>query len=154
MSSNLEKADDTTGIGCVLRFSGDEFNVNALLSHITIKPCHVRKKGHPTFGPESRVATYTGFNISTSDASEHDLNTQISDTLTFLQGHENELAYIMSFPGIASAEIDFSVECRVGTRESFIQNKRLPSALLLIAGRLGIDINLSLYPPTSSNTEL
>jgi hypothetical protein len=136
--------DEENGMGCVLRVWGDEFDIDNLLSHVRITPCSVQRKGLPRFGPQSRVATATGFNIVTSEASECDLSVQINDTIAFLRLHNDDLAAIMSFPGVAGAMLDFSVESRLGG-DIIGQNDSLPSELLLLAGTLGIGINLTQY---------
>src|SRR5262245_19504437 len=103
---------DASGMGCVLRVWGDEFEIDELLSRLSISPCHIRRKGLPMFGPQSKIAEHSGFNVATSDASECDLPAQIKDTVAFFRLHKEDLANIMSFPGIAGAMLDFSVESR------------------------------------------
>jgi hypothetical protein len=148
MSLDSEDNDAPTvnanGMGCVLRVWGDEFEIDKLLSRISISPCHVRRKGLRTHGPRSRIADSTGFNVPTSDASEHDLSAQIDDTIAFFRLHEADIAAIMSFPGIAGAMLDFSVASRLGG-DIIGQDDFLPSELLLLAGTLGIGINLTQY---------
>jgi hypothetical protein len=150
----MRTEDESTGMGCVLRVRGDEFDIDNVLSRIKITPCHVQTKGFPRFGPKSKIAQYTGFNVATSDASERDLAAQVRDTIGFLRIHGEELALIMSFAGITVAELDFAVECRIGRNDVFAQNDYLPPELLLLAGKLGIGINFTLYPARNEVDEL
>jgi hypothetical protein len=136
---------DPSGIGCVLRVWGDEFDVDNLLSRVSIKPRNVQRKGIPRFGPQSKVAEETGFYVVTSKASEYNLPAQVDDTIAYLRGHGKELATIMSCPGIFGAALDFSVASRLGHNDIVAQNDFLPSELLLLAGTLGIGINVTQY---------
>ena len=131
---------DTTGAGCVLRVSG-EFEVDALLSRITIVPYRIDRKGQPRVGPKSTVSAYDSFHVATSDAGWCDLERQIGDTIEFLRNHRQDVAYVMSFPGVSEAELDFAV----ARRDVAVQNDYFPAELLRLAGDLGIGINISHY---------
>jgi hypothetical protein len=141
-----QSTDDATGMGCVLRVSGDDFDVDDLQSRLRIVPVHVERKGKPRFGHASKIADSTSFNIVTSEVSEHDLSAQIRDTVAYLQRHGEDVQRIMSFPGVTSAVLDFAIE----RRDVVVQNDYLPPELLLLAGKFGIGINLSQCPPCDS----
>jgi hypothetical protein len=91
----------------VLRVSGDNFDIEDLLSHIKLVPCATFRKGQPKPSLKSQIANHTGFNIVTSDVSLCDLPAQISDTITFLINHNDDLSFITSFPGVTGATLDF-----------------------------------------------
>jgi hypothetical protein len=130
------------GMGCVLRVSGDDFAVDELLSRISLKPCHVSRKGQLRLGGTSRISKATSFNVVTSNSSHQDLKGQIDDTISFLLSHREDLDYIVSFPGVAGAELDFGI----ARRDVYVQNDYFPAELLSLAGDLGIGIVLSQYP--------
>ena len=140
-------------MGCVLRVRGDEFDIDNLLSILKLTPCHVQRKGHRRFGPKSRVAEYTGFNVSTSDASEDDLQCQISDTISFIERNIADLQTLMSYPGVRGAELGFSIRSRLRQPNVWAQNDYLPPKILLLAGQLGLAINLTQYSEYSDADE-
>jgi hypothetical protein len=136
---------DRSGMGCVLRVWGDEFNVDDLLSRVSIQPGNVQRKGTPRFGPQSKVAEETGFYVVTSEASEYNFPAQVHDTIAYLRAHGNELATIMSYPGVSGVALEFSVASRLGHNDIVAQHDFLPSELLLLAGSLGIGIYVTQY---------
>jgi hypothetical protein len=153
MQVDSDLGSKAEGMGAVLRVRGDDFDVDDLLRKISLSVCHVERKGQPRFSPRSRIADCTGFNASTSEASERDLPKQVEDTIKYLRLNESDLKNVMSFPGVTDAEIDFAVECRLNSTDIFAQNDYLPPELLALAGNLGIGINLTLYPASTSEGE-
>jgi hypothetical protein len=135
-----------TGMGCVLRVWGEDFAVDELLSRVNLRPCKIFRKGQKEHGPNSNTADNTGFYVVTSERSENDLDGQVEDTIDYLTTHRTELASIMSFPGVQSATLDFSVSCKIGANRIVVQNDFLPVELIKLSGELGLAINLSLYP--------
>lgn len=131
--------------GCVLRVSGKNLDIDALLASISLVPCHVERKGQPRFERSKRIATYSGFNVSTSDAPGTDVPSQVRDTVAFLQTNREDLQQVMHFPGVEDARLDFGIACRLGD-EVAAQFDYYPPDLLRLAGELGLGIEISLYP--------
>jgi hypothetical protein len=139
---------------CVLRAVGTDFDVDAFLATSGFEMCGVRRKGEPRLRskPDGPRNESSGFNADVSTKAWNDLPGQIQDAKVFLSENEEELRRLRSFPGVEGVELDFPIELRVGENEIVVQSDRLPASLLLAAGRLGIDIVLTLYPPSDEAT--
>ncbi len=138
--------------GCVLRISGDEFDLDALLASIDVSPCHVQRKGAPRFESGRSIAEYTGFNIDVSKDDGNDLAHQVRDATQFLATSRTAIQRAVNYPGVEHAELDFCVNCRLGNGVA-VQNNSLSSDLLKLAGDLGVDVNVSIYSsPNGANS--
>jgi hypothetical protein len=49
--------------------------------------------------------------------------------------------------GIELAILDFGIDCQIDGKDHLMQSEVLPSSLLLLAGNLGLSIELSFYSP-------
>ena len=132
---------------CVLRASGRGFDVDTFLAASSLDICAVHRTGEPrlTSQPDGPRTEASGFNANVSARESSDLPEQVRDATSFLAENEQELRRLRSFPGVDGLELDFAVELRIGVT-AVTQSDRLPANLLLAAGRLGIDIVISLYP--------
>jgi hypothetical protein len=135
---------------CVLRAGGPNFEVDAFLVTSSLEAIRVRRKGEPRFAskPDGPRSERSSFNAGVSSKDWNDLPGQIDDAKAFLADYESELQRLRSFPGVDGVEIDFPMNLRIGTNEIAVQSDRFPADLLLAAGRLGIDIVMTIYPPT------
>ncbi len=131
---------------CVLRASGIEFDVDGFLRVSSLAPCAVHRRGTPRL--PGRVHESSGFNIAVSDASWSDLPSQIADAEQFLSRHSREIERLMRFPGVEGAVLDFPVNLRIGDGV-VAQFDRFPASLVRAAGRLGLSLELSIYPGKS-----
>lgn len=111
-------------MSCVFRVSA--LNLEVVLANVSIKPYRL----------ENRTAH---FNVS--DAEFEDLARQTRDAIAFLRDNSADLTVIMSAQE-ASGGLDFAVDVRA---EGF-QFKTFDRALIRLAGELGLDITMSLYP--------
>ena len=130
-------------MSCVLRVSGDDFNIENFMRITGLKPCMVFKKGEPRFKlrPRWKRFTESGANFVVSDADFEYLIKQIKDSIKFLRKYGAKLeSYRNSHKD--SMSLDFAVD----QRDGWGQSDRFPSELLFLAGSLGIDIQLSQYP--------
>jgi hypothetical protein len=135
---------------CVLRAGGPNFEVDTFLATSSLEVISVRRKGEPrpASKPDGPRSEQSGFNVGVSSKDWNDLPGQIDDAKAFLAEHEAELRRLRSFPGVDGVEIDFPMNLRIGTNNIAVQSDRFPAELLLAAGRLGIDIVMTTYPPT------
>ena len=108
----------------------------------TLEPYHVHRRGE--IWRRTERFTHSGLRCDVSEA-EGSLAAQAADAISFLSTHEAELERLRAFPGAEDLRLDFGYF----RREVFVQNDYLPPELLLRAGRLGIGIELSLYPTPS-----
>ena len=129
--------------GCVLHASGDDFRVDAFLADSGLQPYRMHHRGDMARG--ARRFTDSGLSLDVSSA-DGDLDAEIADAIRFLSTHEAELWRLHDFPGVTDMRLDFGYY----RREVAAQFDYLPPDLLARAGRLGIGIELSLYPAPQS----
>lgn len=136
--------------GCVLHVHGEAFDPAAFLATASLQPYDSFRKGDRRF-PQSRrspkVWEVGGFKCLVSDR-EGDLAGQVADAIAFLTRNHDDLVRLSGFP-VESAYLDFGYDCRLG-EEVHIQCEWLPPELLRLAGKLGLAIELSLYPALRS----
>jgi len=133
-------------VGCVLRVSGRSFDVDAYLrTRAPLVPAAVHRRGQPKFQtqPKGRRNRRSGCNIIVSKMDFSDFPGQVRDAVRFLSGKSRAIRTLMRRPGVESASLDFGVERRP---EAVVQVDSFPRELVSLAGRLGLSIELSLYP--------
>lgn len=137
---------------CVLRAFGTNFDVEAFLSASTIKSCAIHRKGEPRLKakPQGEKREGSGFNAEVSSRGFERLSGQVADALEFLKTHAGELRRLRTFPGVERVTLDFPIEQRVGIGEVVVQGEHLPASLLLAAGSLAFDIDITIYPSPDS----
>jgi len=129
---------------------------SSFLATSSLKPIRVRRKGEPRFAskPDGPLSEHSGFTADVSSKEWSDLPGQIEDAKAFLSEYETELLRLRSFPGVDGVELDFPLNQRVGTDNIAVQTDRLPADILLAAGRLGIDIVMTIYPRPDESARL
>lgn len=124
---------------CILRVSGPDFDVDAFLEGSELDPYEVYYINDPT--PHGkRVEDSSGFKVEVCDC-DGVLAQQLDQAYKFLQRHQLEFARLRSWP-TAYAALDFGY----WQRNVAVQCDYLKPELLLLAGSLGIGIELSMYP--------
>jgi hypothetical protein len=126
--------------GCVLRASGDKFDVDAFLTDSPFRPAVVYRKGQRRRPASRGVQSASGFNVVVSD-SDDPLEKQVDYALKFLRDRRDELLRLVRFGGIEEVVLDFG--CPQG--DIAARSARFPSELLVAAGALGIDVQVSFY---------
>lgn len=132
-------------MSCILRASGVDFDVTAFVASCELEPLKVFKKGearYPASQPEGPTRERSGINFEVSDADFSELELQMQEALTFFQQHEIFISALKAFPGVENVTIDFGAEIHPLGWCSF----NFSSDLLLAVGRLGISLELSVYP--------
>ncbi len=133
-------------MSCVLRAGGSEFDVEEFLSRSPFQPDATFRKGEPkgrtTPTLEAPKSQVSGFNLTISEASFSEPQVQIEDAIAFLEYNDTELIRLVSFQGVEQVSLDFGIE----EREVMYQSDRFPPKLLLLAGTIGIWLELTLYP--------
>lgn len=132
-------------MSCVLRASGDLFDVDLYLSSSTLTACAIFHKGEPKSSlprVKAKLNEKSGINVEVSNKDFADLDGQITDAMAFLRSNLAELQRLITFPGVEGVLIDFAVEAR----DTFTQSFSFPAELLRLAGDIGIGIMISLYP--------
>ncbi len=131
--------------GCILRVQGVEFDVDAFLASSGFQPCVVYHRGEPM--SRSRLYENNGFGVAVTEHGK--LKEDIPEATSFLSANEAELLRLRDFPGVQSLYLDFGH----WRRDVAVQCDYLPSELLVLAGKLGLGIALSLYPASDDESE-
>ncbi len=84
----------------------------------------------------------SGLNFLVSDADFSELALQMQDALAFVGEHEEFIASLRDFPGVEFVTMDFGAEIHSPFWCSF----NFSSQFLLEIGKLGIELELSVYP--------
>lgn len=132
-------------MSCVLRVSGIDLDIDRLLVTLAITPHKVFRKGEPRFErkPEGPLSPRSGVNFEVSAADFSQLDRQMTDALHFLAVYKEPLQRLRDFPGVDSTTLDFAAEI---DPERFPCSFAFPNPLLVLAGALGISLELSIYP--------
>ena len=135
-------------MSCMLRIGSPRLNIDRLLEVVSLPPARVFRRGERRF-PKSkrlkRVLTFSGANFEVSNAGFDDLSGQIRDAVRYLKKHRRALRKLMRFPGAKGVTLDFGIR----KRDDFVKSLVLPPNLLLAAGSLGLEIEITEYPLTS-----
>jgi len=137
-------------LGSYLRVIGKNFDVNAFLAKSEMVPYEdnvyhkgdtmgkmgVRKRGSP-----KRIWPYSGFSLVTNGVFGK-LKPQIKGSLSFLRRYETELVKLSKNRDVESMRLIFTYCPGMGANVV----ERFPARLLAAAGKLGIELELSVYP--------
>ncbi len=127
-------------MSCVLRAFGDKFKPTDFFDDSPLEPDSVYEKRDPR-KPEDPDATFSGFNLTVSDATIDELEIQILQAMSFLDEYEEELRRLGRFPGVEDVSLDFGIRWR----EVAAQTDSFPSDLLWRAGALDISLEITHY---------
>lgn len=129
---------------CVLRVNGLAFDPKAYLRTSAMTACsgHIRGRPRLKTKPDGRRYEDSGFTVNVSDASWSNLAAQVRDAVTFIVTHETELAALAAMSEVDDMRLDFPVF----RRDVFVQCEIFPRDLVTLAGRVGLTLELSIYP--------
>ena len=139
---------------CVLRAYGAQFSVEDFLRGSTLFACQTYRRGEPRVPtrPDGKRWTTSGMNVAISDASWGDLPAQVVDAERFLRDNREEIRRLRAFPRVEGITLDFPIELRIG-KSVWAQSDRFPASLVTIAGELGLNLELSIYPPPEEDDD-
>jgi hypothetical protein len=132
-------------MSCIFRAGGKDFDVDALLSQISMAPdsfWHRGEKRYPLSATNKKTSEHSGVRFLASGAEFSEFRKQIEDAIAFLHKNEIDIKVLMAFPGIEGAVLDFGAEIHPPGWASFT----FPPELSGVAGNLGISLCLSVYP--------
>lgn len=128
---------------CILRINSESssFKPFAVSTAVPVYSC--ADKGDPRV---RRGAVYDRFHISfdVSDKDWDDIQGQIRDAIAFLTAWESELVALIAAHEVKDAYLDFPLYSRLG-ENCINQNDHLPRELIVLAGRIGLGIAMSIY---------
>jgi hypothetical protein len=140
-------------MSCVLRAWGKNFDVETFLQKSKLKPIAIWKRGQK-FKRKIRGRKShrdSGFNCEVSEKDFDQFNAQIRDAIDFMKFLKKDLKRLTAFPGVEKAGLDFGITNRaLSDKKILVQSDAFPAELAKLAGSLGLDIAMTLYPPSFS----
>jgi hypothetical protein len=133
----------------VITASGKQFDVDKFVADTGIKPAHLYRIGEPR-GPRGRrgIHELSGIVIDVTDGD--DLAEQILEAEAFVEANLGILERLRDWPGVDEPVLDFGYNSRIGKgtdgQRITIACDRFDASFLLKLGRLGLGIELTLYP--------
>ncbi|RYG67881.1 DUF4279 domain-containing protein, partial [bacterium] len=127
-------------MSCMLRVSGENFDVDTFLAQSQLEPNNVWHKGEPRY--KNQIRLHSGFSVIASNADMDDPQQQVEEVIVFLKTNQNELAKLRDFPNVEEPILDFGIR----DRDVAVQSDRFPAELLHLAGSLNIGLEVSRYP--------
>ena len=131
--------------GCVLRVGSKTTEVELLIRASGLKPIAVFRRGQPRAPGSTHLNRQSGFNVAVSKA-DGALEKQAQDATRFLRRHAAGLSRLRRREKCRPMTLDFGVYYRA-TKERPWPSYRFPAALIELAGKHGIEIELSFYGP-------
>lgn len=129
-------------MGCVLRVYGEDLDIDALLSSVTLIAVVIWKTGQEGV-LKGRFHSDSGANFVASDADIEDFPLVIAETESFLVQNHADIWKLTSAPGVTGAVLDVAV----ATRSGFVtQTSNFSFALLQQMAQLNLSLAVSHYP--------
>lgn len=136
-------------MSCLLRVAGRTLDVDAYLARpARLSPVAVFRRGEPRFrltDPKGQRHQRSGLNVVVSQKDDDDLAGQVRDALRFLSAQGSAIRALVRRKGVETASLDFGIE---GRADALVQVDVFPAELALRAGRLGLSLQMSHYPPS------
>ena len=135
-------------MSCILTISGKNFDVDSFIKKSKLKPYKISYRGQPKLKskPKGDKLSFSLLSIEASKADFSDFKKQVSDTIRYLKRNRGRLAHVNVTKGIDHAVLDFGIDLRIDRENVLYQSDKFPSHLLKLAGELGFDIEISIYP--------
>jgi hypothetical protein len=134
--------------GCVLRIQSKTRNVEVLVKASGLKPTIIHRKGQPRVPGGTRLSTESSFNVDVSRANGT-IDKQALDAIRFLKRHTGRLGRLRRCKSFGGMTLDFGLWNRA-TEDRPWPSYRLPATLIELAGKHGIEIELSFYGSESN----
>ncbi len=132
-------------MACILRAWGRLFEVDQCVAKLKLDVTKVYRRGEPLFRTQPRGARqrFSGFNAVVSDGERSQLARQFRDAGRFLSTHSSQVRRLRRWPGVEGIDLDFGVEWK---RDTVVQSSRIPEPLVALAGKLGLSLEITMYP--------
>jgi hypothetical protein len=140
-------------MSCNLIILGKNLDIDGLIRKSKLRGFTKIYKGQPALKskPQGRKITHSQIGIQTSKAAFNDLKKQIKDTIRFLKKHKGNLKMIKETDEIDLAFLDFATDLRIDNKKVHFQSVRFPTELLQLAGDIGLELEISVYPMGKAN---
>jgi hypothetical protein len=147
-ASDPEQTPPATVIGnqdmpCVLRVTGGNLDLTALLESFPVKAYRTWRKGEPRVpaAPNSKIHADFGACFDVSTAGFDEFSKQQKDATEFLSSNRSSLQLLTSSPNVEHAQLDFGIDWGA----SWIHSDVLSPAFLRAAADAGISVEISHY---------
>ncbi|HEX8658707.1 MAG TPA: hypothetical protein VF690_14270 [Hymenobacter sp.] len=141
-------------MSCQLRFSAQNFDVDSYLLTSKLNPQEVFREGeYKQTALESWVTECSGFCVEASSAGFNDFRSQIIDAGKFIWRHMAELEALGKKEEKVTFLFDFGLTTTLFEEDVWIQTFHFPTEFLTLLSRIGADLEISSYYPTSEETE-
>ena len=137
---------------CVLHIDFETDNLDLILSSTNIPVYQVYKKGDNYKHRKDKTYDRNLISCVVSDKEWDDVEGQTDDIIIFIEKHQNDLEFIKENVDNVDWKFDLPYHCRLSDT-LFNQNNFLSPQVLLLCGKLGIGLNLSLYHPPCDEQE-
>ncbi len=129
---------------CILKIYSDTTSFQTYVDSTDLPAVSCQVKGQ--IRRKSTGALYEAhrISISVSDKDWDDFKGQVVDAIAFLTGNESELRRLVESHDVINAYLDFPLYSRLDG-EVVNQNDHLPRELIVLAGRLGLGIEMAIY---------
>jgi len=132
-------------LGCYLRVSGVELDVDRFLTEFDVPHCGIHRICEPRLPrtqPNGEQFKTSGLSICVSAADFGDFEKQIADAIESLGADADLICDMRDFTGVDEIVLDFGINWE----DCAAQFDRLPAELIRLAGNLGLAIEISHYP--------
>lgn len=131
-------------MSCILRVSGSQLDVEALLTLIQIQPDRIWHRGEPRISskPHGKCHEDSGVTFVASDANMDDFPSQLEDATKFLEDYGTQIAFIVAREDVEDVTLDFGIKLC----EEMIHHDILTPRFLRSAALAGVAVGLSHYP--------
>jgi hypothetical protein len=129
---------------CILKIYSEtkSFQDYTKSTTLPVVSCHVKGQIRRTTTGELHKAHRISFSVSDKDWG--DFKGQVAEAIAFLDENELELAKLIDSHKGIDAYLDFPLYSRLNG-EIVNQNDHLPRDLIVLAGRLGLGIEMAIY---------
>src|SRR5437870_8988726 len=131
--------------GCVLRIQSKTSKVESLVEASGLRPIAIHRKGWPRVPGSTHLSPKSGFNVDVSRV-DGSVEKQARDAIRFLKRHAAGLGRLRRCKAFGGMALDFGLYSRA-TEDRPWPIYRLPATLIELAGKHGIEIELSFYRP-------
>lgn len=136
---------------CVLHFTGDHVDIDALVGISPVEPATVFRRGEPRSSrPNSRLCVTSGLNLLVSDADFEDFEQQQQDAIDFLTAHQLDIKKMRRLDGVTNASLDFGI----AMRNVIAQSDQFEPELISQMAPLGLALVLGQYPVGRKNSKV
>ena len=122
---------------CVLRATGNDFQVSEYLRNSSFEPVNVFTVGERKSA--SSVWDTSGVTVSVGDGKT--FPEQVAEAIAFIRNNSSELLSLKAFAGVEVFELDFGIFGKEGYWQSYI----FPLELIHLASDVSLELELSIY---------